>query len=467
MNKATIVGAGLSGPMLALFLARRGFDVDVYEARNDPRQASMFEGKSVSLTISGRGMDALHRVGLDADVRTKLCVPLRGRAVHVEGRPVQFVGYGVHNHELLWAVSRADLTKYLCQVAEDEPRVKLHFNQRCVALDKDTAEVTFRDTSTGDQHVVAADLVIGADGAHSTVRRFLQHSEFADFSEHYIPWRYKELTIHSRLNGLPGLDGHFLHVWPRGKFMMFALPNRNGAVNGVCVLPEQGPDSMEQLDSPEAVRDFYSRHFSDVVRYMPDLTDEFAKRPAAAFATVRTSLWHYQDKVVLVGDACHTVVPFYGQGMNAAFEDCVILDHALARNWHDRAVALRSYRDSRKRNTDVLADLSITNFDELRDASRLSHFVARKQFYLAMNRALGENFRPLHALVSHTTLPYADCVEQAQRAERFAKALGVGAWVRAWAAANGAATRLNASRLRKRTAVPDAHAEIPPPRRAP
>jgi kynurenine 3-monooxygenase len=442
MSKAIIVGAGLSGPMLALFLARRGFDVHVYEARDDPRGDSAFEGKSISLTISRRGLDALHRVGLDAAVRSGLCIPLRGRAVHVEGRPVQYIGYGIHSQELLWAVSRVDLTKFLCRAAADEPRVSLHFNQRCVSLDKETGEVTFRDTATGDVHTVAADLVVGADGVHSAVRRFIQHGEFADFSEHYVPWRYKELTIRGDSAALSGMNKHFLHVWPRGQFMMFALPNRNGTFNGVCVLPERGPDSMQQLDSPDAVRDFFRRHFSDVVPRMPDLTEEYFKRPASAFATVRTSLWHHRDKVVLVGDACHTVVPFYGQGMNAAFEDCVVLDTALARNWHNWEAALRTYRDARKRNTDVLADLSIANFDELRDASRLPHFVARKQFYLAMNRTLGENFRPLHALVSHTTVPYAECVEQAQRAERLAKAMGVGAWAWAWTAVSGRATRL-------------------------
>lgn len=438
MSKVTIVGAGLSGPLMAIFLARRGFAVEVYETRGDPRLQSAEQGKSVNLTISERGIDALRRVGLDAAVMARLCTPLRGRAVHDHHRPVRLIRYGSQIRDLLWSVSRAELSKFLCQAAADEPGVRLHFNQQCVGLDKDAAEVTFRDTASGERHVVPSDLVVGADGVHSAVRRFLQHGEFADFSAHYVPWRYKVLGI----SGAPALNKHYLHVWPRGQFMMFALPNRDGSLNAVCVLRERGPDSMQQLTSPEAVAKFFGRHFPDAVPYMPNLTDEFCTRPASAFATIRTSMWHYRDRVVLIGDACHGVIPFYGQGMNAAFEDCVVLDKAIARHWQDRAAALRSYKQARKGNTDALAELSILNFDELRDTIRAPDSVARKRFYLLMNRVFGDSFQPLHSIVSHTTIPYAECVTRAQRAERVARALGVDAWAWAWTAASGVASRL-------------------------
>lgn len=441
MSRVTIVGGGLSGPMLAIFLARRGFEVDVYEARSDPREDDVFQGKSINLTIAERGMDALRRVGLDDAVMTNFCTPLRGRAVHHLNRPVQFIEYGIRDSELLWAVSRAELTRFLCQVAEDEPRVRLHFNQRCVELDKRVPEVTVRDTVTGEHRVVSSELVVGADGVHSEVRRFLQHGEFADFSEYYVPWRYKELGISGPTASLPGLDRNYLHIWPRGRFMMFALPNRTEGFNGVCVLPEQGADSIHHLGSPEAVGEFFARNFPDVVPYMPALADEFTSRPPSAFATIRTSRWHYQDKVVLIGDACHGVIPFYGQGMNAAFEDCVVLDQSIARDWHNRSAALRNYKTARKVNTDALAELSISNFEELRDSMREPHRAARKRVGLALNRVLGERFRPLHALVSHTTIPYSECVNRARRAERVATVLGVDAWAWGWVAVN-ALTRL-------------------------
>lgn len=443
MMKVTIVGAGLAGTLMALFLARRGLDVEIYDARDDPRVAQALEGKSINLTISARGMDALRRIGLDEQV-TGLCTRLRGRAVHhLDGR-IEHVPYGIKADEALWSVSRIELARFLCQAVATEPRVRLHFNQYCVGLDKQTAEITLQDTRTGAQRRVSSDLVVGADGAHSAVRRAMQHGECVDYYEHYVPWRYKELTIRGPSGGLPGLDGHALHVWPRGDFMMFALPNRNGSLNGVCVLPgrNDGVDYLDLLDSPHAVRDFFNEHFPDVVPYMPTLAGEFFSNPASCFATIRTSMWYYQDRVVLIGDACHSVIPFYGQGMNAAFEDCVVLDQAIARHWKDPGAALRDYQMARKENTDTLASLSIANFDELRDTAHASQIAARRRVKLAMNRVLGDGFRPLYTLVSHTTVPYAECIQQARRTELVARILVPYAWARASSATRQFATRL-------------------------
>ncbi len=444
MKKVTIIGAGLAGTLLALYLARRGLDVEVYDARDDPRVAEALDGKSINLTIAARGMDALRRVGLDEEV-TGLCTLLRGRAVHhLDGR-IQHVPYGIKSGEALWSVSRIELARFLCRAAAEEPLIRLQFNQRCVGLDKRTADITLQDTRTGVQRVVSSDLVVGADGAYSTVRRAMQRGECVDYFEHYVPWRYKELTISGPSGGLPGLDCHALHVWPRGDFMMFALPNRNGSLNGVCVLPgrrDDGIDYLGLLDSPGAVRNFFNEHFPDAVPYMPTLAGEFFRHPASCFATIRTSMWYYQDRVVLIGDACHSVIPFYGQGMNAAFEDCVALDQAIAQHWKDTGAALRDYQLSRKENTDTLACLSIANFDELRDTAHASQIAARRQVKLAMNRVLGDGFRPLYTLVSHTTVPYAECIRQARRTELVARILVPYAWARASSVTHQLAARL-------------------------
>jgi len=458
MKKVTIIGAGLSGTLMALFLARRGLDVEIYEARDDPRVTATLDGKSINLTIAARGMDALRRVGLDEQA-AGLCTLLRGRAVHHPDGRVQHVPYGIRPDEALWSVSRLELARFLCRAAAEEPRIRLAFNQRFAGLDKRTADVTLQDTRNGDQRVVSSDLVVGADGAYSAVRRAMQHGECVDYFEHYVPWRYKELTISGPSGGLPGLDRHSLHVWPRGDFMMFALPNRNGSLNGVCVLPgrhDDGVDYLDLLDSPRTVRDFFNEHFPDAVPYMPTLAGEFFSHPASCFATIRTSMWYYQDRVVLIGDACHSVIPFYGQGMNAAFEDCVVLDQAIAQHWKDPGAALREYQMLRKENTDTLASLSIANFDELRDTAHASQIAARRQVKLAMNRVLGDGYRPLYTLVSHTTVPYAECIRQARSTELVARILVPYAWARA-----SSLSRRFASRLAGRDA------EQPPPVVAP
>jgi kynurenine 3-monooxygenase len=425
-HNITIVGAGLSGPLLAVFLARRGCVVDIYDGQGDPRRQQVAGGRSINLTIAARGLDALRRVGLKDEVQATLCRRLRHRVVHDRTGKVTHVPYGVGADEVLYSVSRTELTKFLLDVADGEPGVTLHFNHKCEEVDKATTTATFVDPRDRRRSKIQSDVIVGADGVHSVVRRHMHRGEFVDFDQHFVPWRYKELTIdvddHAGAGGMVA-DG--LHVWPRGDFMMFALPNCDRGFNGGLILPAEGANSFEELGSGRDVREFFETNFPDVVPHMPSLEEEFLTRPAGGFPTIKTSSWHHRDNVVLIGDACHGVIPFYGQGMNAAFEDCVVLDQCLAEHWRSWESAFKAYEQRRRVNTDVLADLSIANFSELRDTVARPSMTARKRVFQVAHRVLGARAAPLYTLVSHTTTPYAECVEIAARRERFARLMGL------------------------------------------
>jgi kynurenine 3-monooxygenase len=468
-RKVTIVGGGPGGLLMAVFLARRGCAVNVYEASPDLRREAVAGGRSINLTLATRGIDALDRVGLAGTVLDKLCTVLHSRVVHDRTGAWHEVPYGVRSHEVLNAVSRTELTKFLLDAAAGEPGVRLHFRHRCVGLDKTTATVRLADQVNGREIEVPADLVIGADGVYSAVRREMHRGELVDFSQNFVPWRYKELTIDADQGGRYGLDMNALHIWPRGDFMMFALPNRDKSFNAICVLPVHGPTGFDSLRSPAKVRLFFDTNFPGVVRLMPHLVEEFLDRPPSGFPTIRTSSWHYQDKVVLIGDACHAVVPFYGQGMNAAFEDCVVLDQYLAQHWRNWGPALREYEHARRVHTDALADLSLANFTELRDTSGRPALAARKKVSRLTYRLLGERAAPLYSLVSHSTIPYADCVRVARVRERVSRLFGADLAVAAFVAHGLVRSRVKpAAALPAYYEEPDEHpAEQPTPIRRP
>ncbi len=439
-RRVTIVGGGPAGLLGAIYLARRGCAVNVFEMRHDPRTSALQGGRSINLTLAMRALDGLGRVGLRDEVLA-MCVPLRSRIVHQTDASVVVMPYGVRPHEVLHSVGRADLTRFLTEAAAAEPNVYLHFEQRCAAVDVETATATFVDP-TGAESVARADLLIGADGVNSIVREHIvKKATFVDYQQHFVDWRYKELSICTDPPGSVEIDLHGLHVWPRGEFMMFALPSRVG-VNAVCVLPAQGPNSFAAFRTPSDVRDFFNRHFPDVTPHMPRLVDEVLGGRESAFPTIRTSSWHHADKVVLIGDACHAVIPFLGQGLNASFEDCVTLDQCLAEHWLDRGTALTEYQRRRRTHTDTLADLSIANFAELRDATRDPWLAARKEVRRLAYRTLGEPAAPLYSLVAHSTIPYRDCVRISERRDRVAKLLGADLAASALVAWNTARRRL-------------------------
>jgi kynurenine 3-monooxygenase len=423
--KATIVGAGMTGPLMAIFLARRGFAVDVYERRGDLRREPVDAGKSIKLTLAERGLHALREVGLEDEVKAKCCIALHGRAVHSSNGAVAFIPYGKNEQEVIYSFSRTDLNTLLLAAAEAYPSIRIHFHKKLLTVDKETGSATFRDGRTGEVERVEADFLIGADGAFSTVRQQIQRGERADFSQEFLRWGYKELSIVASADGLHQMEKHALHIWPCGDHMLFALPNLDGSFNGVCTLPFEGEHGFDSIHTDEDVLHLFRTYFGDALSFMPNILAEYAARPVSEFLTLRTSRWHHQGKVVLIGDAVHTVVPFYGQGMNAGFEDCSILDKCLERHGDDRRAAFVEFQSLRKRHTDILAELSVSNFHELRDTVRRPVVAARKRTSIFLNRLLGQHSLPLYTMISHGNMPYADCVEKARRQDRIARFLGL------------------------------------------
>ncbi|HEX9944246.1 MAG TPA: NAD(P)/FAD-dependent oxidoreductase [Thermoanaerobaculia bacterium] len=424
--KVTIVGAGLGGSLLGIYLARRGWEVHLHERRGDLRHGPVESGRSIKLTLAERGLAALAELGLDEHVKKNICVPLRARAIHSDTGTIAYQPYGKDDREVIHSFSRNDLNGFLLNVAEEEPTLRIHFNQSCVEIDKENAAATFRDVRTGAETRAQADILIGADGAFSTIRRQMMVRERVDYSQEFLPWGYKELTIEATAEGLLPMDRHALHIWPCGDHMLFALPNLDGSLCGICTLPFTGRHSFESLTDANAVETMFRTHFPDAVPFMPKALEEFQARPVAEFITIRTSRWHYKGKVLLIGDAAHSVVPFYGQGMNAAFEDCSILNRLIDRRGTDDWQALfAEFQALRKPNTDVLAQLSIENFFEMQDTVRRPIVTARKRTSIFLNKIFRQHSVPLYTMISHSTMPYAEAVERHRRQERIARWFGL------------------------------------------
>jgi kynurenine 3-monooxygenase len=408
-----IVGAGLAGTLLACALARTGRRVDVYEKRPDPRRRQPEHGRSINLALSVRGIHALREIGL-ADEVLKASILMRGRMIHAPAGTLTFQPYGKDDSQALHSVSRAGLNRLLVEAAARYPSIRLFFEHKCAGLDLDSGKLELLDGSTHTTVHVPADFVVGADGAYSAVRERLQKQERFNYQQDYLSHGYKELTIPAGAGGAFRIEKHALHIWPRGSFMMIALPNEDGSFTCTLFWPFEGPNSFAALRTPEAITSFFQQRFPDAVPLIPTLADDFLHNPTGALVTVRCQPWHWGERVVLLGDACHAVVPFLGQGMNAAFEDCTVLTDCLAR-YAERHAALAAYETMRKQHVDVLADLCIDNFLEMRDRVGSRLFVLRKKLSVLLHRLFPKWYIPLYVMIEFTRIPYADALRRARR----------------------------------------------------
>jgi kynurenine 3-monooxygenase len=436
----TIVGAGLGGSLMAVFLGRAGHRVRVFERRPDPRKAAGGRGRSINLAISTRGIEALKRVGLEQKL-LEVAVPMRGRMVHaVDGR-LTFQPYGHESHHVIHSVSRAGLNRLLVETAEAMPDVEVCFGQRCVDVDLERGMATFADIDTAVASTATADLVIGGDGAFSEVRLAMQKTDRFEYAQTFLPHGYKELVIPPAGDGGFRMEPNALHIWPRGGFMMIALPNVDGSYTCTCFWPFTGDNSFAALASREEVRSYFTKTFPDAVPLMPTLEEDFLLNAVGSLVTVRCAPWRYKDRAVLLGDAAHAIVPFYGQGANAAFEDCIVLDECLRAAPDDTAEALRNYERHRKRHADALADLAIENFVEMRDKTASKSFLFGKKIEKWLAKLFPGRFVPLYYMVTFSRTPYADAVRRAKvqwravfvavgLAAAFALALLAFAWTR-------------------------------------
>jgi len=418
-DRVAIVGAGLTGPLLAIFLARRGHQVTLYERRPDPRRADAQAGRSINLALSVRGIDALTRAGL-ADAVLAQALPMRGRILHDRAGGTAFQSYSSDGRRAINSVSRAGLNRLLVEAAAGESSVDFRFDHRVSGLDHERGELRFEapDGPVSAEH----DIVIGADGAYSVVRERLTHVEGTDFSQTFLPWGYKELSIPAR-DGDFALDDGALHIWPRGGSMMIALPNFDRSFTATLFWPNDGPSGFAGLDSADAIGARFRRDYPDALALMPDLTDQFRAHPVGSLVTVHCWPW-VRGKAALIGDAAHAIVPFYGQGMNCGFEDVVELDRCLAETGDDWSTALPRYAERRRPNSDAIAELALDNFVEMRDRVASPVFRTQKRAEHALERRLPEHFVSLYELVSFSTVPYADVRRRASHTRQAARAVG-------------------------------------------
>jgi kynurenine 3-monooxygenase len=429
--KTIIIGAGPAGALVGIFLARHGLEVDVYERRADLRRSAVERGRSINLTLAARGLDALAKADvLDAVMR--LTVPLRGRVIHAAAQAPGFQPYGRRPQEVTYAIRRGELQAALLTAAEALPNLRIRFNARCVGIDRDRSLVRLADERTGEAFTAESDFIIGADGAFSSVRPLLQEGRAANYHEEVHSYGYKELTIPAAPDGGFRLRGDALHVWPRERSMLIAIPNRDGSFTCTCILTHEDGVRLSQPGAERDVQRFFTHTFPDVVAFVPQLVEDFHRNPFSQFVSTRTAPWHYRDRVVLVGDAAHAVYPFLGQGMNAAFEDCLALAESLMRHAHDRTRAFAEYERLRKPNSDALDLLSRRHLSALRDQMR-SSTIARTQIYDRISWLLPTAWVPLYTLITHTTIPYTDVIARWRRQERVARLVGVDVAVHAYA----------------------------------
>jgi kynurenine 3-monooxygenase len=414
--KFVLIGSGLAGGLLAAYLGRRGHDVDLYERRADPREGNIVGGRSINLAISTRGIHALEQIGI-ADEALQHAIPMRGRMIHDKSGALHFTPYDVDPKKCINSIGRAALNTTVIEAAQRYPTVRVHFNHKCTDVDLDSAVAHF-ETANGAV-TARGDAVIGVDGAFSAVRKSMRRQiDNFKYDESYLAHGYKELTIPPGLNSSWRMERNALHIWPRKSFMMIALPNPDASFTCTLFWEFEGPRSFASTKTDDDVRRFFDEEFPDAVALMPTLLEDFRQNPTGSLVTIRCAPWYYKDKVSLVGDAAHAVVPFYGQGMNAAFEDCVVLDECLEKFSDNRERAFAEYFQRRKENADALADLAIGNFIEMRDKTASRTFRAKKKLDHFLEAALPGIYLPLYTMVTFTRIPYAEAAGRAQVQDR-------------------------------------------------
>ena len=415
MKEISIIGAGLAGTLLALYLAKRGYKLQVFDARPDIRLTHAHDGRSINLALSCRGITGLAGVGIRSEVE-QLMVPMRARAIHDAQGQIKYQSFGRHRDEYINAVERNELNKLLLNEAEKHPNVRFNFNSKLVQLDLEKKIMHFQ-THQGEHLSFPYQHLIGADGVNSCVREQLNTRGLINANRSFLSYGYKELSI-----GAPGqqqLAHEYLHLWPRNAFLLLGNPNRDHSITGSLFLPNEGKNSFAELDTELKINAFFKEEFADAYDTMPHLLHEFTEHPTGNMSTIQCDSWHYQDQCLLLGDAAHGVVPFFGQGMNSAFEDCRILNTLLDEYQDDWAQVMPAFYQSRKPNSDAVAQMSMDNFQEIQTNIRDPQFNLKKQLEQLLMQRYPQQYISKHVLVMFTNTPYAEALKIGEKQTTF------------------------------------------------
>ena len=405
------------GSLWALMLGKRGYEVEVFERRPDMREAGFVGGRSINLALSERGWKALRLAGVEQILRED-AIAMRGRMMHdLEGQ-LTFQPYGLEG-QAIYSVSRGGLNLKLIEAADALDNVRFYFDHKCRRVNFAAGSKNAHDAKPRAQFVTLdgtyvereSDLLFGADGAFSAVRYSMQRKPRFNYSQQYLDHGYKELTIPPAQDGSHLIEKNALHIWPRKRFMLIALPNADGSFTVTLFLPFEGEHSFERLQMPQAVQAFFEQWFPDVVPLMPDLQKDFFENPTGTLATIRCRPWQQGGNALLMGDAAHAIVPFYGQGMISGFEDCSILWEMLeqGRDWQE---IIPAFSDTRPEDTDAIADLALRNFVEMRDLVADPRFLLRKKLEKELHKKYPDRFMPVYSMVSFSHEPYSKALKE-------------------------------------------------------
>lgn len=398
-----IIGAGLCGSMLALRMAQRGYKITLMERRPDLRDVHQDAGRSINLALSDRGLKGIRLVGLEEEVR-KLCIPMNGRMLHDKEGNTLFSPYSGRKDEYINSISRTDLNIMLLNAADQYDTLQIYFNQSCTYVDLANATATFVDYHTKEEQTITADIILGADGAGSAVRKsmYMSRDFLFSFSQDYLGHGYKELTFPPTKDGGYRTEKNALHIWPRGRDMIIALPNLDGSFTVTLFIDyKDAPDSFESMDSPEAITEYFTRQYPYAILLMPELVKDFEENPVGPLGTIKCHPWNAFGKVCLIGDACHAIVPFYGQGMNASFEDVVVFDEILEKHKdHGWETVFKEFEKARKPDTDAIADLAVDNFHEMKEHTAHPMFQEKRKLETAFEAEFPEEYYSKYSLVT-------------------------------------------------------------------
>lgn len=409
-KETIIVGAGLVGSLLSIYLSKRGYKVKVYERRGDMRKEKTIAGRSINLALSDRGIKALEEVGIMEEIK-KIAIPMHGRHIHNIDGTTAYQPYG-NEGQFINSVSRAELNKMLMNLAEANG-AEIFFNEKCERIDWKEDKIIFENALNSRLSTLNSQLVFGSDGAYSAARltHQLQHDRF-QYQQYYIDFGYKELTIPADSNGEFLMEKNALHIWPRGNYMLIALPNIDGSFTCTLFFPFEGEPSFKSLDTKEKVEMFFRTTFADAYKLMPTLVEDFFHNPTSSLVTVKCFPWVREDKFALIGDAAHAIVPFFGQGMNCGFEDCRVLNGLIDKHREDWNLILQEYQTLRKPDGDAIAELALNNFIEMRDKVGDPKFLLQKKIETAFSKKYPDKWTPSYSQVTFSPqIRYSDALK--------------------------------------------------------